>query len=1345
MTTAAILTLALTLAPQAAAPWLAPAFTADALAMAQAAAALPPPSAAEIDLLLEETTLSIDVAGRQTWTTRLVFTPRSRAAAEAWADLSIPYSPSYQRSPEVRARVVSPAGEVRWLDPASVVDGVLDQSARRQYGDDRIVHAPLPAVEAGAVVEEVIVSREHAAFFEAGAAVRLSASRPIPVRAVRFRVEAPQGRPLRVEAFGLPAPRSEKADGQQIFTLAADDLPAATPPEPGTPPEQARPRHLAVSDGASWNAVARAYAARADRQLSGEALEPQARALVKRGDAPLLAAQKVLAWVVSQTRYTGLTLGESGLTPARPSETLRRRYGDCKDLSLLVVGLLRAAGYRADLAILRTAPDELDEGHPGMGQFDHAVVRVEATPPIWLDPAGGGVAGVLGPAAQGRLALVAAPGSRALVRTPEAPPSSSRMIRSRRIELTENSWAKALEVNRYVGAVAVAARRHIERVTTPEVEQRSRRRLQATEGASLQRTFAPGEGEAEARLTLETGSSRWGYTGDDEAEAVVSPHLVFQDLPDPFRTTLLEAGAPDEAPPPRRGPMRLLEPHESELRYEVVPPPGFRARPLPEVAGFTVGAFRFEATFSPLPSGAVTVTYRFVAGRRLEPAEVDRLWRLVADLTRNDGPRVTFERVSEALLRQGEGRAALDEIRRLADLHPAEARHHNHAALALLSLGMGEAARAEARRAIELEPELEWPHRVLGLVLQHDLLGRRFASGADLAGAAASLRKARALAPTSPQARGLLAELLLHDRVGGRVGQGPALEEALAELKAVREELRSHDHDDDYLEALMSAGRAGEALKVARGLQPGRRRNAVLLAAALVEGLETFGREAARLEPGDREGALKDSFLELIATRQFAAIGNLAAAAKASGKDETGAKAVALLARATPHEQRTYDPRDPGHLPMRLFQALTATDVVQAIRPLLVGQERFAAEDVGGLVDHIAASMREQMEGVGLAALVDVVLQALETTVEGDGPPWRVQATVGAGLAPKVSSFGFLVVSEDGLPRIAEVADSPPKAARLALRLARGGDVAGARRILGWARQGLPQVEPGAPSPAGVAAALWPPGGPGTDVEVLRLAAALSVFAPGPSSRPQDLGLDALREQATGAARLALTYAALVETPPSDAGRILALADELIASGVTAPGIWSARVRALRRLGRAEEGLRLCRERLQAAPGNPVALRALIEDALVGQDPGEVRRLYGELLAQPGAEPADWNNAAWSRLFLGELDPSALEAARTAAAKAPQHSALHTQATIEAWLDRPPADVMATLLKAIRANGGKIAAEDWLVVGRVAEAYGLPDEAEAAYRRVPRPAEPGPVSSWRLAAARLQALGRRVD
>jgi tetratricopeptide (TPR) repeat protein len=1339
--------LALSLAASAAPPpWLGPAFTADPADLARAAAALQAPRDVEVDILLEEVTLSFDEAGRQTWVERMVFIPRTRGAVETWGTLAADYNPRFQGRPEIRGRVISPAGKATSIDAASIVDGVLDRSEGRQYGDRRVVHAVLPGLEPGAVVEEEVVIGETAPFFEAGSASRLHENRSVPVRAVRIQVDAPSSLKLRVSSHELPAPKEATAGGRRAFTLAVDDLAGLPAQEASLPPELRRSRHLDVSTGASWAEIAKGYAAVVRKQLEGSDLAATARELVKAGDSPAEAAQKVLDWIGARVRYTGLTLQQNGLVPATPTETVQRRFGDCKDLSTLAVGLLRAAGLRADVAVLRTSDDQPDPGHPGMGQFDHAVVRVEARPAVWLDPASGTPAGTLAPGSQGRLALVAAPGTTGLVRTPESSADASRISRLRRLELPEYGWAKAVEENRYGGLIGALITGGLRTETAEQGEKAARRRLRAPEAAVVTRRFEAGTGKAPSLWRAEADLSQLGFTGSDDGYALVSPIPLFAYLPAPFRTAPLESGEVDAPPPPRKEPLQIRVPYETELRYEITPPPGFKAGPLPSVEGFTVGPARFEAHFNVQPEGGVLVRYSFVAGRDLKPTEADQLWRRVADLTASDGPRVSFERVSAALLREGKPREALDEIRRLTRLHPAEARHHNHLALLLLDLHMGEAARAEAREAAALEPRSEWAQRILAQTLQRDLLARPFAAGSDIPGAEAALRKAVELSSGASNARGALAELLLVDVRGERVGPGPRLDEALELLGQVRAQ-GVHSYDETWLEALFAAGRTAEALEEAKRAPATRKRNAVLVAAGLLQGQDAFADALARIETPAREAAVKGGLFLLVACRRFEGFGTLVTISRARGS--ASPDQIALMervARIRPATLGPLDPRDPALLPARLFVAIATPDPAAA-KGAMAALVRSGVPLTGADADvlrsfNVGAMLGDAGAGVGLKVLADLVLSLAKVEVEGDGP-WRIDSTLspGPGAQKGSTTLRIIAVKENKLPKIALVDPTPAQVARLALELGKAGDLQAARRLVGWARQGLSAAPPGSPSVSGVGAALWPEGGTPTDAELLRFAAGVGAFAPDEPPHVE-LGVARLREGTAGAVRTALVLAELAAAG-EDQARALSLTDELATAG---PEVEAAltprRAAALYDTGRKVEARRLLEERAAAHPDDLRLLRMLIGFEYEDGDVKAARAHEAKLLAHAKADPGDANDAAWRRLFFPPLDSKALEQARAAKEKTrgPGASVLHTIASLEAFLERPPADTMASLLKTVNARQGRVVGEDWLVVGRVAETYGLLEAAAAAYRRVPAPRQPQFDSTYELARRRLAAL-----
>jgi hypothetical protein len=62
----------------------------------------------------------------------------------------------HMKRPEIRARVISNDGAIHELDPKTLVDAPGGGNANQTCSDVRVIQGPLPAIEAGAVVEEQI-------------------------------------------------------------------------------------------------------------------------------------------------------------------------------------------------------------------------------------------------------------------------------------------------------------------------------------------------------------------------------------------------------------------------------------------------------------------------------------------------------------------------------------------------------------------------------------------------------------------------------------------------------------------------------------------------------------------------------------------------------------------------------------------------------------------------------------------------------------------------------------------------------------------------------------------------------------------------------------------------------------------------------------------------------------------------------------------------------------------------------------------------------------------------------------------------------------------------------------
>lgn len=93
------------------------------------------------------------------------------------------------------------------------------------------------------------------------------------------------------------------------------------------------------------------------------------------------------AWVQRNIRYLAYEAGISAHQPATPAETLRKRYGDCKAMSLLLKTLLKAQGFDARQTDIGT--DDIpysSQEVPTIASINHAICTVfYQGKPLYLD------------------------------------------------------------------------------------------------------------------------------------------------------------------------------------------------------------------------------------------------------------------------------------------------------------------------------------------------------------------------------------------------------------------------------------------------------------------------------------------------------------------------------------------------------------------------------------------------------------------------------------------------------------------------------------------------------------------------------------------------------------------------------------------------------------------------------------------------------------------------------------------------------------------------------------------------------------------------------------------------
>lgn len=96
----------------------------------------------------------------------------------------------------------------------------------------------------------------------------------------------------------------------------------------------------------------------------------------------------VLHFVQHEIRYLGVEIGAGSHAPNMPQVVLERRFGDCKDKSLLTVTMLRALGIEAQPALVNTTLRRgVSDLQPTPGAFNHVLVRARIEGrDYWVDP-----------------------------------------------------------------------------------------------------------------------------------------------------------------------------------------------------------------------------------------------------------------------------------------------------------------------------------------------------------------------------------------------------------------------------------------------------------------------------------------------------------------------------------------------------------------------------------------------------------------------------------------------------------------------------------------------------------------------------------------------------------------------------------------------------------------------------------------------------------------------------------------------------------------------------------------------------------------------------------------------
>ena len=281
-----------------------------------------------------------------------------------------------------------------------------------------------------------------------------------PVQEKVYQVSVLTNKNLQYQIFNGGIALNKQTDGDRtIFTFFKRDImPLKTPPR--TVANNDIQAKLIVTTAQNWEAKSMWFYGVNEDFGSFEPtpeIQQKVNELLKPAKTENDSLDILTHWVADNVRYSGISMGEGeGYTLHKCEMTFRDRCGVCKDKAGMLIGMLRAAGFKAYAAM--TMAGERIEDIPA-DQFNHCVTVVQRRngnyqllDPTWVP----GVRGELWSSAeQQQNYLMGLPNGAKLGLTPVSDPKNHYVRMTAQTQVTKNGTLK--------GTVTITADRQSDR------------------------------------------------------------------------------------------------------------------------------------------------------------------------------------------------------------------------------------------------------------------------------------------------------------------------------------------------------------------------------------------------------------------------------------------------------------------------------------------------------------------------------------------------------------------------------------------------------------------------------------------------------------------------------------------------------------------------------------------------------------------------------------------------------------------------------------------------------------------------------------------------------------------
>ena len=287
---------------------------------------------------------------------------------EQFSTLEFSFDPAFEQLYVNRLLVRDPDGEVvAEADRAAfyvttTVDGF-------EASTEQTAHLPVPSLSPGVVIEIVVSKRINVNAGEMPLDILyLSTNRPIEYSALFVTGDHDN---YAFETFGINTSRT--SGKSRVWEMTDPVIYRWEPMQPFY--DRMLPWVHLGTTSSDWNAAGTEYYSMIADKLDNSRVVDTAKRLVRGVDDDSRKIELISTYVQKELHYEAIEFGRRAYIPKTPRQTLRDRYGDCKDHAVLLYSMLNAVDIPAELALVNLSQQVLP-GLPNVDQFDHMIVSV---------------------------------------------------------------------------------------------------------------------------------------------------------------------------------------------------------------------------------------------------------------------------------------------------------------------------------------------------------------------------------------------------------------------------------------------------------------------------------------------------------------------------------------------------------------------------------------------------------------------------------------------------------------------------------------------------------------------------------------------------------------------------------------------------------------------------------------------------------------------------------------------------------------------------------------------------------------------------------------------------------